>query len=101
MHFIGALMKSLLFIPNFIGLVHRGINNFRFSTYQKVGDLFYWKGFTSTSLLPEIGERFKKNSGTIFHINSLTGKDVSLFSVYEQEKEVLLLPFTYFLVERI
>lgn len=44
---------------------------------------------------------FKQSKGTIFHINCLTGKDISLYSVYNTEKEVLLLPFTYLMVEKI
>lgn len=52
MLFVGALIKSLFLIPNFIGIVHRGISHLRFSSHQKEGDLFYWKGFTSTSLKP-------------------------------------------------
>lgn len=76
-------MKSLRMIPNYIGTVYRGINCLRFSSHQKVGDLFYWKGFTSTSMKSEIAEKFKKNNGSIFIINSLTGKDLSLYSIYE------------------
>jgi hypothetical protein len=74
------------------------MKNFRFSSYQKVGDCFYWKNFTSTSLNAEIAAKFKNTNGTIFHIKSISGKDISLFSIYEAEKEVLFLPFTYFFV---
>lgn len=100
MEFIGALIKSLSALPNHVGMVYRGINKLRFSSHQKVGDLFYWKGFTSTSLKASVGEQFGKN-GTIFHINSISGKNVSLFSIYEEEEEVIFLPFTYFIVEEI
>ena len=82
MHFIGALIHSVSLLPNYIGLVHRGISQLRFSTFQKEGDLFYWRQFTSTSMNSSVAEQFKKNNGTIFHINSLTGKDLSLYSVY-------------------
>jgi hypothetical protein len=81
--FIANLIKSLNELPNYLGIVHRGINNFRFSNYQAVGDCFYWKSFTSTSIRPEVAEQFKKSGGTVFHITSLTGKDLSLFSIYE------------------
>lgn len=47
--FITHLIKSLNELPNYINTVHRGINKLRFSLYQKAGDCFYWKSFTSTS----------------------------------------------------
>lgn len=77
------------------------MKNFRFSSYQKVGDCFYWKNFTSTSLNVQIAQKFKKSNGTIFHINSISGKNISLFSIYQAQQEVLFLPFTYFIVEQI
>jgi hypothetical protein len=49
----------------------------------------------------DIAQKFKKSNGTIFHISSASGKDISLFSIYEKEKEVLFFPFTYFMVEKI
>lgn len=61
-------------LPNFIGKVYRGIRNFRFSDHKKAGDSFYWRSFTSTSLKEEVANSFKKSNGTLFHINSLTGK---------------------------
>lgn len=88
-------------LPNYYGEVHRGIKNFRFSSYQNVGDCFYWKNFTSTSKLVDIAQKFKKINGTIFHITSVSGKDISLFSIYAKEEEVLFLPYTYFMVEEI
>ena len=97
MKFIGSLINSLFKLPNYYGQVHRGIRNFRFSSHQKVSDCFSWKGFTSTSKKEGIAEGLKNVNGTIFHINCLTGRDISLFSVYSSEEEVLLLPFTYFM----
>lgn len=94
-------MKSLNHLPNYLGVVHRGISNLRLGDYQKVGDCFYWKSFTSTSTRKELADFYRRRVGTVFHINSLTGKDISLFSIYEHEKEVLFYPFTFFLVERV
>ena len=82
MHIIGCIIKSVLYLPNFLGVVHRGIKNYRFSKLQKTGDVLCWKGFTSTSLDEKVAEKFKKGVGTIFHINSLTGRDLALYSMY-------------------
>ena len=72
-------------MPNYIGQVHRGISKFRFSSFKNVGDSFYWRSFTSTSVSEVIAEKFKGQNGSLFHINSLTGKKLGVFSVYEKE----------------
>jgi hypothetical protein len=44
----------------------------------------------------------KQVYGTIFLINSASGKkNISLFSIYEKEQEVLFFPFTSFMMEKI
>ncbi len=86
MKFVGSLLRSLMMLPNYIGVVHRGVRNLRLSSLQKVGDVFYWKAFTSTSIDPKVAQRFKQSKGTILHINSLTGKDLSLYSIFDQEQ---------------
>jgi hypothetical protein len=78
-------VNSLNQLPGYLGVVHRGIAGLRFANYQKVGDCFYWKGFTSTSIKVEVAANFKNGGGSVFHINSLTGKNLSLFSLYEYE----------------
>lgn len=94
-------MAALGKMKNYIGVVHRGIKQFKFASHHKVNDSFYWAAFTSTSKCEKICANFKDDKGSIFHINSLTGKDVSEFSVYPQEEEVVFMPYTYFIVDRI
>jgi len=59
------------------------MKDIRLSKYQKEGDCFSWKSFTSASKKVQFGNSLKK--GTIFHINCLTGKDISSFSVSIKE----------------
>jgi len=44
-------------------------------------------------------KELKKKLGTFFHITSLNGKDISRFSMFPDEEEVLFAPFTPFLIE--
>jgi len=74
--------------------------------YQKDSKLC-WIGFTSTSLKREIMNSFvdKQNNeiknGTYMMIDIIEGKDISLFSLYPEESEILLLPNSYFTVKDI
>ncbi len=43
----------------------------------------------------------KKNRGTVFIIQSINGKDISKFSLYPKNEEILFAPFTYFIVDKI
>lgn len=82
-------------------MTHRGVRDFRFSTLKfKVGDVFNWKSFTSSSANINVSKQFIGICGSIFHINCLTGRNISAFSFFPNEEEVLLLPFTYFIVDK-
>ena len=72
-----------------------------FKLKQNEGEVMYWKSFTSTC--EEVGnaQNFSSSNGTVFHIESLTGKSVAQFSAYPSEKEVMFTPFTYFIIDRI
>lgn len=99
--FTSCLIQTLKKLANFVGVTHRGVRDFRFSTLKfKVGDVFNWKSFTSSSASLEVSMKFIGKCGSIFHINCLSGRDISAFSFYPKEEEVLLLPFTYFIVDR-
>ena len=44
---------------------------------------------------------FAKDEGSLLRIRSLTGKPIEEYSIYEYEKEVLFLPFTFFFIYKI
>ena len=53
--------------------------------------VFTWAGFTSTSRDEEVARKF---GPYIFMINGEFGRDISQFSEYPEEKEVLFVPGT-------
>lgn len=79
----------------------------------KVGDKFWWQSFTSTSRSRKVMERFSKKGGvqegrtpTLFIINipdkyKVFGLDITKFSQYANEAEVLLSPYTGFRITKI
>lgn len=48
-NFCSCLVTALGKMKNYIGVVHRGIKQFKFASHHKVDDSFYWAAFTSTS----------------------------------------------------
>lgn len=64
-------------------------------------DVFSLPAFISTSKDEGEAKKCAGPTGTVFCINSLSGRDITVFSVYNTEKEVLMAPFTSFITEKI
>ena len=78
----------------------RGIN-IPVGRYYKTDEHFVWPGFASTSRDRVISMKFAKrgdNTGTLFHLTLHTGRDVSSFSVFPNEKEILMPANSAFMV---
>lgn len=83
-------------LPIYNGLVYRGVALQSWS--WKKGQIHCFKAFSSSSLEKDKGKLFTKGvgKGTIFIIHSLTGRDISNYSYFKTELEVLFMPYTYF-----
>eukprot|EP01124_Arcella_intermedia_P010982 TRINITY_DN17487_c0_g1_i1.p1 TRINITY_DN17487_c0_g1~~TRINITY_DN17487_c0_g1_i1.p1 ORF type:complete len:308 (+),score=70.86 TRINITY_DN17487_c0_g1_i1:136-1059(+) len=74
------------------------------SKQYKEGNQVVWVGLTSTSCDREVVDSFineKEKKGTFISIEAIEAKDISSFSYFPNEKELLLLPNATFLVESI
>ena len=70
----------------------RGIN-IPVGRHYTTDKYFVWPGFSSTSRDRGISMDFAQrgdNTGTLFHLTLHTGRDVSSFSVFPREKEILM-----------
>ena len=95
------LMKALSFIPYYWGKCIRAakLDDDEVSRYE-VGTVVSWIQFSSTNASDEPAAHFKKRN-TYFYIYSLTGRNIQQFSNFSNsEKEVLLPPYSTFLVCR-
>ncbi|CAF1472871.1 unnamed protein product, partial [Adineta steineri] len=95
---IGALEK----LPTLNGLIYRGVNGNISSNFVKGKKLTWW-GFSSCTQSLEVlqKEEFLGKSGqrTLFYIECINGKSIENYSYSSSdEKEVLLLPGTEFLI---
>jgi hypothetical protein len=99
--FLDCLIKGLNKLPNYTGTVYRGIKNLKLTNdmkYQKDKNIV-WVAFTSTTTSFNVmKEQFVPECGTRIILYVEEGKDISNFSNFPYESEILLLPNTQFRV---
>ena len=66
-----------------------------------VNDIITWNQFSSMTINEDVAKDFSQN-GTIFVIKGFVwGYDIHTFSIFESEQEILMEPFTSFIVSNI
>lgn len=72
---IKNLYVNMHLLDNYYGLCFFGIRNFKFSKFFRPDQVFYWHSFTTAHKNKNnIMNDLKNEVGTLFYINSLTGK---------------------------
>jgi len=92
-------------LPNIATTVYRAISRRVISDpksqYKNAAQLV-WVAFSSTSKnMDQLSNFAKDDQGTWIIMTITEGKDISSFSMFQNEEEVLLLPNTYLKVESI
>ena len=98
--YLKLLLTALNKLPLVRAKVYRGMNVDLHETYcQLQGQVFRWWAFSSTTMKEEQAKAFIGPTGdrTLFAIDAI-GVDISAFSAFPQEKEVLILPGTCLVV---
>eukprot|EP00750_Incisomonas_marina_P016157 INCI19027.1.p1 GENE.INCI19027.1~~INCI19027.1.p1 ORF type:complete len:1574 (-),score=205.88 INCI19027.1:21-4742(-) len=101
--FFFFLMQALDKLPMFRGTVYRGgnkgIDQGTVRQQYKLGRPIQWAAFSSTSRSAAAAKLFvTKDTGVIFKISVVTGRDIGAYSYFPKESEVLLPPSTRFTV---
>eukprot|EP00906_Rhabdomonas_costata_P002037 RCo003198 len=101
--FVGNLDRELRALPPFVGTVFRGVRARLPASMFTPGMIVTWPSPSSTSADPQVARSFLGTSvrpqGTLFVVESSTGRDISAFSRYSHEAEVLFRPGCQFRVE--
>ncbi|CAF1117343.1 unnamed protein product [Adineta steineri] len=87
--FITALEK----LPSIRKTVWRGIPIDISSNFTD-GDVHIWWSVNSCSMNPNIIQPFLGDKGTLFIIETINGKDITMFSAFPVEQEIVLMPGT-------
>lgn len=100
MPYLKLLLTALNKLPLIRQKVYRGMGVDLHETYNKLqGQVFCWWAFSSTAMKQSQAEAFLgQGDRTLFSIDVI-GVDISQFSAFRNESEVLLLPGTCLVVE--
>ena len=90
---------ALAVLPDFKGKLFRGINvRFSEEVYQ-TGKTVTWPAFSSASAMQSVAEEFVKgDDGSLFFVQSASAKEISRFSKFPDEVEVLFRPNSTFTI---
>jgi len=91
--FLKLFMTALKKLPSIKATVWRGVNYDDTLTFVDK-DVHIWWGVNSCSMSPKNVEPFLGETGTLFAIDAINGKDISAFSAVPDEQEVILMPGT-------
>jgi hypothetical protein len=92
------LYKCLVNLPFYNGYTIRCVNlDDDITSEYKIGTVITWLQF-NFSLVGKDPSPFLAKRNTIFYIYSINAREISKFSYYSSEKEVLYSPFSHFLV---
>merc|ERR1711939_980121 len=98
--YLKLLLKGLNKLPLVRAQVYRGMSGDLHEEYNQLqGKVFRWWAFSSTTIRESNAETFLGDGDrTLFSIDAI-GVDISQFSAFPHESEVLLLPGTCLVVE--
>ncbi|EAR92422.2 polyubiquitin (macronuclear) [Tetrahymena thermophila SB210] len=100
--YLKEFMNSIKYFPYYQGKAYRGIKNFSYQDFDyKIGNYVTWKNIISLSLSEKQARKFSSLEGALFEIDVISAKQIFPVSVFQDEQEVLLLPFSCFLVQSI
>lgn len=91
--FLKLLITALEKLPPMMNTVWRGVVNNVGSIFDD-NDVHIWWSMNSCSLSLDVVRPYLGETGTLFAIEAIHGKDISEFSAVPDEKEVILMPGT-------
>jgi len=92
--YLKHLLNGLKSMPYYRGKGYRGLKNYRDTNTYKKGQLVNWKTISALSKQENIARGFSNENGTIFEVEVVSSRDVSSISIYAEEEEILMLPYS-------
>jgi hypothetical protein len=91
--FLKLCVAALKNLPPTKATVWRGVGYDAALTFV-AGEVYAWWSITSCSKYNNIAQKYLGESGTLFLIETTQGRDISMFSAFPDEQEVILMPGT-------
>jgi hypothetical protein len=93
LHFLKLLMTGLKKLPSTKAIIWRAVNNDVVFKLDE-GEVYTWWDITSCSMNINSVQPFLDENGTLFAIETIHGRDISMFSAIPDEQEVIIMPGT-------
>jgi hypothetical protein len=93
LHFLKLFMTALKKLPPTRAILWRGVNYDATLTLVE-GEVYTWWNITSWSMDLKSVRPFLGESGTLFTIETIRGRNISTFSAVSDEQEIILMPCT-------
>jgi hypothetical protein len=93
LHFLKLLITALKKLPTTKTTVWRAVYKDVVFTLDE-GEVYTWWDITSCSMNINSVQPFLGESGTLFAIETIHGRDISMFSAVPDEQEVIIMPGT-------
>ena len=101
--YLKLFLTALCKLPSHAEKVWRGVRGFDLSSQYPKGKEFFWWGVSSCTTDLEVlqSDTFlgRTDKRTLFSIDCQNGKAIALHSHYKNEKEIILIPGSYFRVK--
>ena len=91
--FLKLFITALENLPLSKERIWRGVRGDVSSVFAD-GDVHIWWSTTSCSMDLKVVEKYLSETGTVFAIDAINGRDISAFSAFPEEQEIILLPGT-------
>jgi hypothetical protein len=92
--FLKLIVAALKKLPPTKATVWRGVYNYDEASTFVEGEVRTWWAITSCTNSIEIAKKYLDPSGTLFTIETVNGRDISMLSTVPDEQEVVLMPGT-------
>jgi len=92
--YLKHLLNGLKSMPYYRGKGYRGLRNYRDTDTYKKGQLVNWKTISALSKKEKVARGFSNENGTVFEVEVVSSRDVSSISIYAEEEEILMLPYS-------
>ncbi|CAD8201346.1 unnamed protein product [Paramecium pentaurelia] len=99
--YLKCLMEGFRHLKYYKGVAYRGIKNYQNTKIYQKGKTVQWNEVSSVSLNQKVAQNFSNNKGMIFNVELISAKDISNISLYQGEEEVIMYPFSTFVIDKI
>ncbi|CAD8064202.1 unnamed protein product [Paramecium sonneborni] len=99
--YLKCLMEGLRHMRYYNGVAYRGVRNYQNTLDYQKGNIVQWSEVSSVSQKKQVAQHFSNQKGMIFQVELISAKDIAKLSIYKGEQDVIMYPFSSFVIEEV